>query len=180
MSETLAWTWADVGFAPALIADAGHGLCLLAIGEERARDVLERWRARHAPDAVEVPAEGARAKRLDQVREQLAQYGAGTRRSFEVGLDLRGTDFEREVWAALLRIPFGSTSTYGELAAALGRRGGARAVGGAAGRNPVPIVVPCHRLLASAGLGGFTGGLDQKRALLGLEGHSIENQLRFP
>ncbi len=107
---------------------------------------------------------------LEQLAAELAAYFAGTLERFEVPLDLRGTDFQRDVWQALLRIPYGETRSYGEVAASVGRPRAYRAVGLASGSNPVPLVVPCHRVIAAGGkLGGFGGGLDTKRKLLALE-----------
>jgi methylated-DNA-[protein]-cysteine S-methyltransferase len=110
---------------------------------------------------------------LDAFAAQLAEYVAGTRQVFDVPLDLRGTPFQLAVWEALRGVGFGSTVSYGELAAALGRPTAARAVGAAVGRNPVSIVVPCHRVVGADGsMTGFAGGLDAKRTLLHLErGH---------
>lgn len=108
---------------------------------------------------------------LRQARRELAEYAKGRRKRFEVPFELEGTHFQCEVWNALFAIPWGETRTYGEIARALGRPGAARAVGAAAGRNPLPVIVPCHRLVAAGGgLGGFSGGLEVKRKLLGLEG----------
>lgn len=104
------------------------------------------------------------------VRE-LEQYFAGNRREFSFPLDLRGTEFQLACWNALLAIPYGETRTYADIARALGRPQGFRAVGMANNRNPVAIVVPCHRVIASDGtLCGYGGGLDVKRKLLELEG----------
>lgn len=102
---------------------------------------------------------------------ELQEYFSGTRRKFDFPLDLRGTDFQLACWHALLAIPFGETRTYGDIARAVGRPHGFRAVGMANNRNPVAIVVPCHRVIASDGtLCGYGGGLDIKRKLLELEG----------
>jgi methylated-DNA-[protein]-cysteine S-methyltransferase len=104
------------------------------------------------------------------VRE-LEEYFAGQRRTFSFSLDLRGTDFQRACWQALLQIPYGETRSYADIARAVGRPQGFRAVGMANNRNPVAIVVPCHRVIASDGtLCGYGGGLDIKRKLLELEG----------
>jgi methylated-DNA-[protein]-cysteine S-methyltransferase len=104
---------------------------------------------------------------LAAVETQLAEYFAGGRTGFEVPLDLVGTDFQRRAWLALAAIPYGTTVSYGEQARRLGRPGAARAVGAANGRNPVSIVLPCHRVVgADGGLTGYGGGLDAKRALL--------------
>jgi methylated-DNA-[protein]-cysteine S-methyltransferase len=105
------------------------------------------------------------------VREQLEGYFAGERTTFDVALAPRGTQFELRVWDALREIPYGTTTTYGELARELGIPRGARAVGLANGRNPIAIVVPCHRVIGADGrLAGYAGGLERKRALLALEG----------
>ena len=103
--------------------------------------------------------------------QQLEEYFAGKRRNFSFALDLRGTDFQRACWRALLAIPYGETRSYADIARAVGRPQGFRAVGMANNRNPVAIVVPCHRVIASDGtLCGYGGGLDLKRKLLELEG----------
>lgn len=100
-------------------------------------------------------------------REQLEQYFAGERRRFELSLSLSGDDFEQRVWRELLEIPYGETTSYGELAMRLGDRSAARAVGLANGRNPVAVIVPCHRVIGADGsLTGFGGGLHRKRFLL--------------
>jgi methylated-DNA-[protein]-cysteine S-methyltransferase len=104
------------------------------------------------------------------VIEQLEQYFAGERRAFDVPLDLRGSDFQRSVWSALLEIPYGATASYGEIARRVGRPGKARAVGRANGSNPVAVIVPCHRVIGADGtLTGYGGGMERKRALLDLE-----------
>ncbi len=111
---------------------------------------------------------------LDETAEQLLSYIAGDRHDFDLALDLVGTDFQREVWAGLQKIPYGQTQTYGELADALARPGAARAVGAATGRNPISIVIPCHRLVGSTGaLTGFAGGIESKRWLLEHESNSL-------
>ncbi len=118
----------------------------------------------HRTDVADVPPV------LKSTATQLREYFGGARTEFDVPLELEGTEFQRQVWNELSRIPYGETITYGELARRVGRSGGARAVGQANGRNPVPIIVPCHRVVASDGLGGYGGGLDVKRALLAREG----------
>lgn len=112
------------------------------------------------------------------VVDQLRRYFAGELHEFDVDLDLHGTDFQRRVWSGLLEIPYGETRSYGELAAQLGSPGAARAVGLANGRNPVAIIVPCHRVIATGGgLGGYGGGLDRKRLLLALERDAVAPRL---
>ncbi len=111
---------------------------------------------------------------LTETAAQLASYLAGNRHDFDVLLDPVGTDFQREVWAGLQEIPYGETQTYGELADSLERPGAARAVGAATGRNPISIVIPCHRLVGSTGaLTGFAGGIESKRWLLNHESNSL-------
>lgn len=107
---------------------------------------------------------------LVETEKQLREYFEGERQDFSVPLDLRGTAFQRAVWQALREIPFGETRTYGELARRLGSPDATRAVGAANGRNPVSIIVPCHRVIGSSGkLTGFAGGLEAKGFLLDLE-----------
>jgi methylated-DNA-[protein]-cysteine S-methyltransferase len=116
------------------------------------------------------PAEEREHPVLARTEKELQEYFAGIRRSFEVPLDLHGTGFQKQVWEALLAIPFGETRTYGQLAIQLGRPTASRAVGAANGRNPVAVIVPCHRVVGSTGkLTGFAGGLDAKAHLLNLE-----------
>jgi methylated-DNA-[protein]-cysteine S-methyltransferase len=107
---------------------------------------------------------------LTEAAEQLRAYFAGRLEGFDLPLSPQGTDFQRRVWDAVAGVPYGSTTTYSDLAAAIGRPTACRAVGAANGRNPLPIVVPCHRVIGAAGtLTGYGGGLDRKRALLDLE-----------
>ncbi|MFD3239567.1 methylated-DNA--[protein]-cysteine S-methyltransferase [Rahnella perminowiae] len=108
---------------------------------------------------------------LLKTEQQLNEYFAGERTRFELDLDFTGTEFQKEVWAALLEIPFGETRSYGEIARRIGRPKAVRAVGAANGRNPISIVAPCHRVIGSSGkLTGFAGGLENKLLLLKLEG----------
>lgn len=107
----------------------------------------------------------------EQLTLQLQDYLAGRRRRFEIPLNLKGTPFQHKVWGTLTRVPFGQLITYGELACRVGSPKGARAVGGAVGSNPLPIIIPCHRVVTTGGgLGGFGSGLDWKRRLLAVEG----------
>jgi methylated-DNA-[protein]-cysteine S-methyltransferase len=119
------------------------------------------------------PLDGAerRPSALAEAAAQLEEYFAGARRGFDLELDLGGTPFERAVWGRLLEIPHGATITYTQLAHAVGRPDIVRGVAAAVGRTPVPIIVPCHRVVAAdGGLRGYSGGLHRKRALLDLEG----------
>jgi O-6-methylguanine DNA methyltransferase len=115
------------------------------------------------------PAESGNAFLRAAVR-QLREYFEGARREFDLPLDLRGTSFQLQVWRALTRIPHGETRTYAQIASQIGRPKATRAVGSANGRNPLPIIVPCHRVISTGGgLGGYSAGLDFKRRLLALE-----------
>jgi methylated-DNA-[protein]-cysteine S-methyltransferase len=107
---------------------------------------------------------------LNQAKRELAEYFAGKRTHFSVALDPQGTPFQRSVWKQIAKVGFGKTLTYGELAKRAGHPGSARAAGAATGRNPISIIVPCHRIMGSDGsLTGYAGGLGRKRALLVLE-----------
>jgi methylated-DNA-[protein]-cysteine S-methyltransferase len=112
-----------------------------------------------------------RSEILDEACRQLTEYFAGKRSTFDVPLAASGTEFEHRVWALLRGIPYGSTTSYGELAKRLGDPSQARAVGAANGKNPIPIIVPCHRVIGANGdLTGFGGGIERKRWLLQHEG----------
>ncbi|HKU21082.1 MAG TPA: methylated-DNA--[protein]-cysteine S-methyltransferase [Terriglobales bacterium] len=156
---------------PLLLAASERGLALL----EFDRGVFP---SRNAHFAAATWKESA-GKLRPYVRD-LEQYFAGKRRNFSSALDLRGTDFQRRCWQALLEIPFGETRTYAQIAERVGQPRGFRAVGMANHDNPVAIVVPCHRVIASDGtLGGYGGGLPAKRWLLELEGIKFEEQLKL-
>ncbi len=135
-------------------------------------DFLDGTLEEHLSERRAAGAEVARDDAVaSELARQLAEYFGGARTRFEVPLALEGTDFQREVWSALLAIPHGAVVTYGELAERLGRPGASRAVGSANGANPVPVLVPCHRVVAAGGgLGGYSAGLERKQRLLELEG----------
>lgn len=166
-ARRVSYRFLEASGLPMAYADAGFGLCWLSLNRERptALDSLAHWCARHEPTAERVED----GELLPALAQQLCDYVAGELEEFDVKLDERGTPFQRQVWTALRRIPFGVTVTYADLAGQLGKPGAARAVGSANGANPIPIVTPCHRVVARGGLGGFSGGLDVKRRLLGLE-----------
>jgi methylated-DNA-[protein]-cysteine S-methyltransferase len=124
----------------------------------------------HHPGTLDVPINPAQCHLVRAARE-FGEYFAGTRTSFTVALDARGTPFQQRVWQALLGIRAGTLSSYGAIALQLGQAGAARAVGAAVGRNPVAIIVPCHRVVGAGGaLTGYAAGLQRKEALLRLEG----------
>jgi methylated-DNA-[protein]-cysteine S-methyltransferase len=151
-----------------LAAGTEHGLACLGYEDVRGGSdpLLERLASELSPRMLHAPA------RLDDVRRELDEYFEGRRTAFDLPLDFALTrPFARKILQATAGIPFGATSTYGKVAAQAGSPGAARAAGGALGSNPIPIVVPCHRVLASNGtLHGYTGGLERKRHLLELEG----------
>jgi methylated-DNA-[protein]-cysteine S-methyltransferase len=118
-----------------------------------------------APERPAAPAPALLITAATQLNELLS----GQRQHIDLPLASRGTEFQQRIWCAIEEIPFGQTATYGQLASAIGAPRAARAVGAACGANPIPILRPCHRVVAANGLGGFAGGLDLKRALLDLE-----------
>jgi methylated-DNA-[protein]-cysteine S-methyltransferase len=162
----VAYATTDSPVGTLLLAATAEGLVRLAYVEDEQPDaVLEELAARVSPRVLAAP------ERLDEPRRELEQYFAGLRRGFEMPLDWRLVGrFGRQVLRATAAIPYGSVSSYAEVAVAAGSPRGARATGNALGANPLPIVLPCHRVLRSGGaLGGYTGGLDKKRTLLALE-----------
>lgn len=152
--------WHEIGSPIGALLLVGDGVALTHVyfqAGPHPRAPADTWRENAAPFA--------------QVCEQLSEYFEGSRRVFHLPLAPQGTPFQLAVWGALREIPFGETRSYGELARQLGLPGGARAVGLANGANPMPIIVPCHRVIGSDGsLTGFGGGLSTKRALLSHEG----------
>ncbi len=164
---------ADVSYAPVdspfgtlLLAATKRGLVRVAFPEENVDTTLQRLALRISPRIVQAPGP------LEQMRRELDEYFDGRRRQFELALDwtLVGP-FARRVLGVTSEIPYGGVLSYAEVAAEAGSPRGSRAAGNALGSNPIPIVVPCHRVLRSGGaLGGYGGGLDRKRFLLELEG----------
>ena len=150
----------DSPLGPMIVAATGRGLAGLWFEGQRHLPDSSGW-----PHAPEHPV-------LREAAAQLRDYFAGRRTQFDLPLDLQsGTAFQQSVWQALLAIPSGRTTSYGDLSQRVGRPSAVRAVGAAVGRNPVSIVVPCHRVLGRDGsLTGYAGGLERKSALLGLEG----------
>jgi methylated-DNA-[protein]-cysteine S-methyltransferase len=163
----VAYATFDSPVGPLLLAATTTGLVKIAYLDWRGLEsVLEDLAVRVSPRILETP------RRLDQGRRELEQYFAGRRTGFELPLDWRLTrGFGRRVLGATARIPYGTVTTYKQVAAEAGSPRGSRAAGNALGSNPLPIVVPCHRVVhAGGGLGGYTGGLERKRWLLGVEG----------
>jgi methylated-DNA-[protein]-cysteine S-methyltransferase len=149
-----------------LVAVTPRGLINVSYEDGRLEALLDRLADRVSPRVVEAPA------RLDALRRELDEYFAGTRRTFDTPLDWRLTQgFTRRVLRATARIPYGGASTYRDVATRAGSGRAVRAAGNALGANPIPIVVPCHRVLRTGGaLGGYGGGPERKRYLLELEG----------
>lgn len=141
---------------------------LLLAGDESALSLIgfPKGKMRHDPEPDWIFNE----KPFVAARQQLAEYFAGDRKDFDLPLQLSGTEFQVQVLEELQKIPYGETTSYGDIATQIGRPKAVRAVGAANGRNPLPIVIPCHRVIGSSGdLTGFGGGLDLKEALLRLE-----------
>ena len=161
-----------------ILAASAQGLCYVGLPHAELQD-LEQFVERHcAGSTLQQDVD-----RLKAARQQLDEYFAQSRRRFDLALDFRGTPFQMAVWQALSGIPYGETRSYGEIAREIGRPAAVRAVGAANGHNPIPIVVPCHRVIGSNGtLTGYRGGLEVKRLLLQLEGlvlSSGDGQARF-
>jgi methylated-DNA-[protein]-cysteine S-methyltransferase len=162
----VAYTRTDSPFGPLLLASTERGLVRLGLPNQDAGSLLEDLAARVSPRVLEAPT------RLEEVRRELDLYFEGRLREFALALDWRLTDgFRAKVQRAIAGIPYGQTRSYTEMAEAAGNERAVRAAGTACGSNPLPIVVPCHRVLRSGGgLGGYGGGLPMKEALLRLEG----------
>jgi methylated-DNA-[protein]-cysteine S-methyltransferase len=162
----VAYTFIDTPFGPFLAAVTPRGLVRLAFEPEPPEGVLAELAAKVSPRVLEEP--GA----LDEVRRELDEYFEGKRTRFELSLDWRlMSGFRERVLRATAKIPYGSVATYREMATKAGNAAATRAAGSALGSNPIPIVVPCHRVLRTGGhLGGYGGGLEMKQALLRLEG----------
>jgi methylated-DNA-[protein]-cysteine S-methyltransferase len=156
------YSWFDSRVGPLMLAGSNDGLRLVSFGAgKRARSVDPAWRQ---DDSAFV-----------EVVNQLQSYFAGERKIFDLQLALEGTEFQKKVWTALRKIPYGETVSYKELAARVGSPKAMRAVGAANGANPIPIIVPCHRVIGNDGsLTGFGGGLPLKKKLLELESRQLK------
>jgi methylated-DNA-[protein]-cysteine S-methyltransferase len=164
----VAYTWTDSPIGPLLLASTPVGLVRIGFGTTEDSDVvLQDLADRVSPRVLEAPG------RLDEVRRELDEYFDGRRRQFDVALDWRlaASGFRRRALEAIAHIPYGSVRTYREIAVDAGNPKAVRAAGTACGSNPIPVIVPCHRVLRTGGgLGGYGGGLDKKTRLLSLEG----------
>lgn len=163
-----AYDLADSPLGTLVVASTDRGLCRIAFEPELEAE-LDYMARKHGVKVLRVP------RRVERPIRQLEEYFKGGRVAFELETDLTGVPpFQQRVLKALERVPFGRAITYGDLADRIGNRRAARAVGGALNKNPIPIVLPCHRIVGSTGnLVGYGGGLDRKRALLELEGLTV-------
>lgn len=153
------YTTHESPLGPLLLAATEHGMSGIYFEQHKHFKGYDGWRR-----ADEHPL-------LRQTATQLDEYFAGRRAAFDVPLDVQGTEFQHAVWDELMRIPFGQTISYAQHAERIGKPTALRAVGAAIGRNPVSIIVPCHRVIGTSGLvTGYAGGTERKRKLLALEG----------
>jgi methylated-DNA-[protein]-cysteine S-methyltransferase len=149
--------------------DSPFGQMLLTANDE-ALTGLHYVGEKYYPEIAAGWQRQASAKLIVRARKQLDEYFAGKRKDFDLTVDPAGTEFQRVVWRALQKIPYGTTTNYGTLAQRIGKPSASRAVGAANGRNPISIVIPCHRVIGANGdLTGYAGGMERKDALLRLE-----------
>jgi AraC family transcriptional regulator of adaptative response/methylated-DNA-[protein]-cysteine methyltransferase len=162
-------TWIDTRLGPIVAGATEEAICLLEFTDRRMLETqLEVLKRR-----LQLPLLPGESPLFDRLRTELGEYFAGERRTFDLPLTYPGTEFQRRVWEALLRIPYGETRCYADLAREMGNQDAARAVGRANGLNRIAILIPCHRVIdADGGLGGYGGGLWRKLRLLELEGYA--------
>ncbi|MBF0552850.1 MAG: methylated-DNA--[protein]-cysteine S-methyltransferase [Deltaproteobacteria bacterium] len=159
----------DTPIGRIFIGSTDQGVCEISLDASGWAEFIDRLAK--SPEAPTIHPAGSRH---DDIRRQLTEYFSGQRRVFEIALDVTGTDFQRRVWQALTTIPYGETWSYRQVAAVCGQPQACRAVGQANRVNPVPIIVPCHRVIGANGtLTGYAGGLEIKKALLVLEGVKV-------
>ena len=165
MDTSIAYAWIDSPVGPVWIATTEAGICAVRLGAGQPEGLFA-WLSKRIDPAPPREDPQALAPALTQLRE----YFSCARREFDLPLDVRGTPFQQAVWVQIARIPYGTTTTYGEIARRIGRPKAARAVGGANGANPLPIIIPCHRVIGAGGaLTGYGAGLAVKATLLRLE-----------
>ncbi|MBJ19045.1 MAG: methylated-DNA--[protein]-cysteine S-methyltransferase [bacterium] len=163
--ETLFTFRVETPIGPLRIVSSEKGLVYIELAHANGRG-FAGWQKTHAPDAQVIERRTA----CDGTIEQLLAYASGERRIFEIALDLRATDFQKAVYEQVAKIGYGETVSYSDIAIAIDKPKAVRAVGAANGANPIPIVVPCHRVIARGGaLQGYAGGLDLKARLLAME-----------
>jgi O-6-methylguanine DNA methyltransferase len=165
MMATLFYTKTNTPFGPLIVVSSDKGVVRVALPDESGRDRMDEIKR-------EFPGSEFRedAQKNREAVHQLEEYFSGTRTSFDLPLDLQGTDFQKKVWKAMLKVPYGRTRSYGEIARDIGSPKASRAVGGSCGKNNIAIVIPCHRIIGSSGsMTGFGGGIPLKEKLLNLE-----------
>jgi O-6-methylguanine DNA methyltransferase len=166
MNAVVAYARMDSPIGPLWIATTPTGICAVGLGPGQPQ-VFLAWLARHV--GKEPPREDPEA--LASALTQLREYFSRIRHEFDLPLDTYGTAFQKTVWTEVASVPYGAMTTYGEIAQRTGRPRAARAVGAALGANPLPILIPCHRVIGAGGsLVGYHGGVEMKAALLRLEG----------
>ena len=167
----ISWSTFDGPFGKCSVARSEKGLCAVSLRGPEGK-LLEQFKRVRGVELVK--AEDC----MPEARRQLLEYFGGKRTEFDLPLDLFiGTKFQQQVWRGLCRIPFGETRSYRWLAGQVKRPGASRAVGQANGRNPIPVIVPCHRIIYADGtIGGYTGGLRIKRKLLAIEGIEVREE----
>ena len=166
MDSGIIYARVDLPVGTVWVASTSTGICTVGVGAGQPERLFV-WLSRRI--GAEPPRKEPKA--LEAALTQLREYSSGDRRAFALPLDVRGTVFQRAVWDEIARIPYGATATYGEIARRIGKPRAARAVGAANGANPLPIIIPCHRVIGANGsLTGYGGGLEMKAALLRLEG----------
>lgn len=171
MTEKVYWTCFELESIKLHIAATEKGLCYVALPNE-SLNTIQEWVKRYCADPKFIECEEKLEIYLDQIRE----YFLKQRKQFSIPMDLKGTPFQLSVWRELAQIPFGETRTYSQIANKIGNPQASRAVGAATGRNPLPLIIPCHRVVGKNGkLTGFRGGLSLKNTLLQLEGHEKYN-----
>lgn len=169
--ETIYYRRIDTKIGRLMIASTRKGLCCVGLPRELEERFIEGLKKTYGKcDLWDEDGKGEKSSINNKALEELLLYFDGKLKQFTVPLDMRGTDFQKKVWQQLLKIPYGKTASYGDIARAIGKPGASRAVGGANNKNPLPIVVPCHRVVGSDGsLVGYGGGLEIKKFLLRLE-----------
>lgn len=160
------YTFADTAFGRLIIAATDQGVCFLSLGDDDA-SLEADMRANVPADAFQQV--GSAALAIGPYLAQVLRFLQGDTDRLDIRTDILGTAFQLDVWRALCQIPYGQTASYTDIAEAIGRPQSVRAVAQACGANPVPLIVPCHRVVAKDGIGGFGLGLERKRALLALE-----------
>ncbi|XZE21786.1 methylated-DNA--[protein]-cysteine S-methyltransferase [Pirellulaceae bacterium SH449] len=158
-----AWQWMESPIGPLLLRSHGDKVTGVFLNQQQ-------YFPNDAPQTNLLSRQSAVPDVLCQLETQLTEYFAGCRTEFQIEMNLLGTPFQRSVWLELLKVPFGKTASYAQIATQIGKPRATRAVGAAIGRNPLSIVLPCHRIIGkSGGLTGYAGGLDKKRWLLSWE-----------